>query len=89
MKEAGFLPNVSLNVNIAAPVMESQQEAAEPAEMMEEEEEKWDSDSAVEEEANSSEEEFDEQDGIVSVVGQQDEKEALNMHIGWHGPRCD
>lgn len=81
MKEAGFLPNVTLNVNIAAPVVESQEEAAGPAERMEEEKEGgWDSDSVMEEgEANSSEEEFDQQDDIVRVWLVNMEKKALNV----------
>lgn len=66
MKEAGFLPNVTLNVNIAAPVIEPQEQEAEPAAMMEEEEE--DSDSVMEDNVNSSEDEVDEEDDIVGII---------------------
>ncbi|OAD08068.1 hypothetical protein MUCCIDRAFT_158304 [Mucor lusitanicus CBS 277.49] len=65
MKEAGFLPNVTLNVNIAAPVIEPQEQEAEPAAMMEEEEE--DSDSVMEDNVNSSEDEVDEEDDIGAM----------------------
>ncbi|EPB88666.1 hypothetical protein HMPREF1544_04538 [Mucor circinelloides 1006PhL] len=67
MKEAGFLPNVTLNVNIAAPVIEQQQqqqqeqEEEETAEMTEEEE---GSDSVMEVHEDSDEEGLDEQDDI-------------------------
>ncbi|KAL0140888.1 hypothetical protein V8B55DRAFT_1511305 [Mucor lusitanicus] len=53
MKEAGFLPNVTLN------------QEAEPAAMMEEEEE--DSDSVMEDNVNSSEDEVDEEDDIGAM----------------------
>ncbi|GAN01220.1 conserved hypothetical protein [Mucor ambiguus] len=61
MREAGFLPNVTLNVNIAAPITESQEEEeAEMAEMMEEnEEEEEEEDNVMEDGVNNSEEEDD------------------------------
>jgi len=71
MKEAGFLPNVTLNVNIAAPVIEQQQqqqqeqEEEETAEMTEEEE---GSDSVMEVHEDSDEEGLDEQDDIVRIL---------------------
>ncbi|KAL9541508.1 hypothetical protein MBANPS3_009089 [Mucor bainieri] len=65
MREAGFLPNVTLNVNIAAPVTKPpEEEEAEPTEMVQDEEEgeEEDSDSVMEEdgsEEDGSEEEDD------------------------------
>lgn len=73
MREAGFLPNITLNVKIAAaPVFEEDsaevyEDEEDSAEVYENEDEEIASDSNMEED-HDSEEESDEDDDIVSTV---------------------